>query len=132
AGSAMVDTPILTRSRHIHGIRQARLEVSEFGKAWQEGELPAPVAAVHLRAATVALESLIGAVSTEDVLDRVFSSFCVGKCGFSVSVGFARNCGDLTSACTNSPVSTLGAHCLLDHACADEVSAAIRHDIIAN
>lgn len=78
-GSAIVDTPILTRSRHIHGITQARLEVSDFGKAWREGALPAPVAAVHLRAAAVSLESLIGAVSTEDVLDRVFSSFCVGK-----------------------------------------------------
>jgi tRNA modification GTPase len=78
-GGAIVDTPILTRSRHIHGITQARAEVAEFGKAWNEGMLPAPVAAVHLRAAAVALESLIGAVSTEDVLDRVFSSFCVGK-----------------------------------------------------
>jgi tRNA modification GTPase len=78
-GGAIVDTPILTRSRHIHGIRQARFEVSEFGKAWKEGILPAPVAAVHLRAAANSLETLIGAVSTEDVLDRVFSSFCVGK-----------------------------------------------------
>lgn len=78
-GNVVVDTPILTRSRHIHGITQARSEIAEFAKAWQENELPAPVAAVHLRAATVALESLIGAVSTEDVLDRVFSSFCVGK-----------------------------------------------------
>jgi tRNA modification GTPase len=34
---------------------------------------------VHLRAATHALEALIGAVDVEDVLDRVFSSFCVGK-----------------------------------------------------
>jgi tRNA modification GTPase len=41
--------------------------------------LPAPVAAVHLRAAATALEALIGAVSTEDVLERVFSTFCVGK-----------------------------------------------------
>ena len=79
AGSMIVDTPILTRSRHIHGITQARSEVAAFGAAWKEGSLPAPVAAVHLRAAAVALESLIGAVSTEDVLDRVFSSFCVGK-----------------------------------------------------
>jgi tRNA modification GTPase TrmE len=78
-GGMIVDTPILTRSRHIHGITQARAEVSEFGKAWKEKALPAPVAAVHLRAAAVFLESLIGAVSTEDVLDRVFSSFCVGK-----------------------------------------------------
>jgi tRNA modification GTPase len=78
-GRVVVDTPILTRSRHIHGITQARAEVAAFGEVWDKGELPAPVAAVHLRAAAVALESLIGAVSTEDVLDRVFSSFCVGK-----------------------------------------------------
>ena len=78
-GQAVVDTPVLTRSRHIHGITQARSEVAAFGNAWREGLLPAPVAAVHLRSAAVALESLIGAVSTEDVLDRVFSSFCVGK-----------------------------------------------------
>jgi len=78
-GCVAVDTPVLTRSRHIHGITQARAEVAAFAVAWEEAMLPAPVAAVHLRAAAVALESLIGAVSTEDVLDRVFSSFCVGK-----------------------------------------------------
>ena len=78
-GGVVIDTPILTRSRHIHGITQARSEIGAFAAEWEKGELPAPVAAVHLRAATVALESLIGAVSTEDVLDRVFSSFCVGK-----------------------------------------------------
>jgi tRNA modification GTPase len=78
-GSVVADMPILTRSRHIHGIRQAREEISAFGKAWRDNTLPAPVAAVHLRTATTALESLIGAVSTDDVLDRVFSSFCVGK-----------------------------------------------------
>jgi tRNA modification GTPase len=78
-GSLPVDMPILTRSRHIHGITQARSEIAAFGEAWTETRLPAPVAAVYLRSAAVALESLIGAVSTEDVLDRVFSSFCVGK-----------------------------------------------------
>ena len=79
SGSAVTDMPILTRSRHIHGIRQAREELGAFSAAWKENRLPAPVAAVHLRSATTALESLIGAVSTDDVLDRVFSSFCVGK-----------------------------------------------------
>jgi tRNA U34 5-carboxymethylaminomethyl modifying GTPase MnmE/TrmE len=37
------------------------------------------VAAVHLRAAVTALESVIGAVDVEDVLARVFGEFCVGK-----------------------------------------------------
>jgi tRNA modification GTPase len=37
------------------------------------------VAAVHLRAAVLALEELIGSVDVEDVLERVFRTFCVGK-----------------------------------------------------
>jgi tRNA modification GTPase len=78
-GSAIVEAPILMRTRHIHAIKQAREELLQFSTVWREEHLPAPVAAVHLQSATVALESLIGAVSTDDVLDRVFSSFCVGK-----------------------------------------------------
>jgi tRNA modification GTPase len=34
---------------------------------------------VHLRSAAHALEELIGAVDVEEVLGRVFSTFCVGK-----------------------------------------------------
>lgn len=72
-------TPLLTRERHRRAVAEARSELAAFQDAWTAGALPAPVAAVHLRAATGALESLIGAVEVDDVLDRVFSSFCVGK-----------------------------------------------------
>jgi tRNA modification GTPase len=41
--------------------------------------VPAVIAAVHLRAAVHALEEIIGAVDTEDILDRLFAEFCVGK-----------------------------------------------------
>lgn len=78
-GGIVMDMPILTRQRHIQGIRKAREEAAAFAEAWSEQKLPATVAAVHLRSAVAALESLIGGVTTEDVLDRVFSSFCVGK-----------------------------------------------------
>jgi tRNA modification GTPase len=78
-GSAIVEAPVLMRTRHIYAIEQAREELLRFSSTWLEEHLPAPVAAVHLQSATLALESLIGAVSTDDVLDRVFSSFCVGK-----------------------------------------------------
>jgi tRNA modification GTPase len=37
------------------------------------------LAAHHVREATDALDELLGAVDIEEVLDRVFSSFCVGK-----------------------------------------------------
>jgi len=78
-GDLTPELPVLIRARHIEGIKTARMEVAEFKTAWMTELLPAPVAAVHLRTATIALETLIGAVSTEDVLERVFSSFCVGK-----------------------------------------------------
>lgn len=78
-GEVSVELPVLTRARHIQALEYARLEVSDFRAVWTTGMLPSTVAAVHLRSACVSLESLIGAVSTDDVLERVFSSFCVGK-----------------------------------------------------
>ncbi len=78
-GGVVAMYPALRRRRHISGIERARDEIARFSDAWADGALPAPVAAVHLRAAAISLEDLIGAVSTDDVLDRVFSSFCVGK-----------------------------------------------------
>ena len=73
------DAPVLTRVRHRRAVEDAMQELAAFQSGWSSGELPAPVAATHLRAAVVALEELIGVVDVEDVLDRVFSSFCVGK-----------------------------------------------------
>lgn len=78
-GESITEVPVLTRTRHIRAIREARNELMMFGRLWETANLPAPVAAVHLQTATAALEGLVGVVSTDDVLDRVFSSFCVGK-----------------------------------------------------
>ncbi len=73
------ETPVVTRARHEAGLRRAAEELGLFREAWAQGALPAPVAATHLRSAVTALEELIGAVDVEDVLERVFRSFCVGK-----------------------------------------------------
>lgn len=73
------ELPILTNARHRKAIEEAYAETRQFERAWSEEKLPATVAAVHLRTAVTALEELIGSVDIEDVLDRVFSSFCVGK-----------------------------------------------------
>ncbi len=78
-GDITPETPILTRAWHIHGIQRARDEVQQFRNIWEGDLFPASIAAVHLRSAAVALEGLIGAISADDVLNRVFSSFCVGK-----------------------------------------------------
>jgi tRNA modification GTPase len=78
-GESAPDLPILTRARHRQALTTALVEIRQFQQAWREEKLPAPVASVHLRAAVYVLEELIGAVDVDDVLDRVFSSFCVGK-----------------------------------------------------
>jgi tRNA modification GTPase len=73
------DAPVLTRTRHRERVKAARAELQAFDSAWTSGDVPAVVAAVHLRSATSALEELIGRVDVEAVLDEVFARFCVGK-----------------------------------------------------
>jgi tRNA modification GTPase len=73
------DTPIVTRARHRASLTAAAAELCQFQDAWAAGAVPAVIAAVHLRAAVHALEEIIGAVDTEDILDRLFAEFCVGK-----------------------------------------------------
>jgi tRNA modification GTPase len=72
------DAPLLTRERHARALRTARTEAATFLDA-MDGAVPMEFAATHLRAAVAALEELVGVVGVEDVLDRVFGSFCVGK-----------------------------------------------------
>lgn len=78
-GALSLDAPLVTRERHRAALLRAHIEISAFREAWEQRTLPAVVAAVHLREATRELEELIGSVDVEDVLDRVFRSFCVGK-----------------------------------------------------
>lgn len=78
-GEIVPELPILTRARHRHALTVACSEIEQFLRAWKEQNLPATIASIHLRTAVSALEELIGTVEVEDVLDRVFSSFCVGK-----------------------------------------------------
>jgi tRNA modification GTPase len=73
------DAPLLTRTRHLHAVTSAASELESFRSHWRDGKIPVTVAAIHVRAAVDALEELIGFVDVEHVLDRVFSSFCVGK-----------------------------------------------------
>jgi len=78
-GVIPVARPALTRARQRVAIERAMSELAAFQTHWAAASLPAPVAAVHIRAAVGALDELIGAVDTEDVLGRLFATFCIGK-----------------------------------------------------
>jgi len=66
--------PAATRLRHAGRLREARARVASAVNA-REVEL----AAEDVRLAARALEQVTGRVDPEDVLDRVFSTFCIGK-----------------------------------------------------
>jgi tRNA modification GTPase len=70
--------PVVTRARHRIALERALRELDGFAAARRDG-VDAAAAATHLRAAVAALDDLIGAVTPDDVLDRVFAAFCVGK-----------------------------------------------------
>ncbi len=70
--------PVVTRARHRVALERALAEVEAFHAARAQG-VDAAATATHLRAAVGALDDLIGVVTPDDVLDRVFASFCVGK-----------------------------------------------------
>jgi tRNA modification GTPase len=75
---ADADAPVLTRERQARGVKTALEEIEAFAREMREGMGP-EVAAARLRPAETALEELLGVITPEDVLDRVFADFCIGK-----------------------------------------------------
>ncbi|HEX4575680.1 MAG TPA: tRNA uridine-5-carboxymethylaminomethyl(34) synthesis GTPase MnmE [Gemmatimonadales bacterium] len=70
--------PVVTRARHRLALERALAETEAFHAARAAG-VDTAAAATHLRVAVGALDVLIGVVTPDDVLARVFASFCVGK-----------------------------------------------------
>jgi len=69
---------IITRQRHRVLLTQV---VSFLGQAKSELEcgIPEDLVSISLRAAYIALGEILGAEIGDDIVDRIFSEFCVGK-----------------------------------------------------
>lgn len=78
-GRHKAEEPVVTTARQHAALTRALKEMRSFERARSSTSIPTTIAAVHLREATSALEELIGAVDIEDVLTRLFSTFCIGK-----------------------------------------------------
>ncbi|MGR3290370.1 MAG: tRNA uridine-5-carboxymethylaminomethyl(34) synthesis GTPase MnmE [Paracoccaceae bacterium] len=68
-----------TRERHRIAIERAMLYLTVADTEVAHGQDRAEFAAEELRAAIRALDSLVGLVDVEHILDEIFSSFCIGK-----------------------------------------------------
>ncbi|HBT48155.1 MAG TPA: tRNA uridine-5-carboxymethylaminomethyl(34) synthesis GTPase MnmE [Peptococcaceae bacterium] len=72
------DEPLLLRERHREALEKAMVSLEEALRAWEEG-LPLDVVSIDLRGAWEALGEITGETAREDLLDRIFSEFCLGK-----------------------------------------------------
>ncbi|WP_417806315.1 tRNA uridine-5-carboxymethylaminomethyl(34) synthesis GTPase MnmE [Thioclava sp.] len=70
---------VMTRERHRRGIRVAFEALESARDEVLRGSERSELAAESLRQAVWALESLLGRVDVEHLLDEIFSSFCIGK-----------------------------------------------------
>lgn len=68
--------PAATRLRHAERLTEAR---AYLARALSDIGLEVELAAEDVRLAARALEKITGRVDPEDVLGRVFSTFCIGK-----------------------------------------------------
>lgn len=76
------EQPMVTRERHVSALDEAGLALAEAGALVDATACAEPnleIVGMILQGATASLEGLLGETSSEDVLDRVFERFCIGK-----------------------------------------------------
>ena len=69
---------LITNIRHKQLLDNASESLEQARETLERGE-PLEVTAFSLRECLDSLGEIIGAVTTEDILDRIFSEFCIGK-----------------------------------------------------
>jgi tRNA modification GTPase len=69
---------VMINSRHQDALNRARASTLRTLEALRAGET-LELAAMELRIATNAVGEIVGKTTTEDVLDMIFSQFCIGK-----------------------------------------------------
>ena len=72
------ESPIVTNARHQDALRRAQEALDDVITSL-ENEMPPDLVSVDLRISLDALGDIVGKTTTEDILDLIFSQFCVGK-----------------------------------------------------
>ncbi len=77
--SRALDVGIATRLRHGQAMQRAVQHLEQAQYLVSSGEEAADITAEEFRSAIRALDSLVGRIDVENVLDEIFASFCLGK-----------------------------------------------------
>lgn len=72
------DSVVITHARHRVALERAEASLQESLASIERGIEPEFVA-IDLRGAADALGEIVGAITSDEILDRIFSEFCIGK-----------------------------------------------------
>ena len=72
------DTTLVTNQRHVQALTDARTSLLRVREGLASG-LPTDLAAQDIREAIYHLGSIVGEISTDEVLGNIFRNFCIGK-----------------------------------------------------
>ena len=72
------DTTLVTNQRHIQALTDARTSLWRVSEGLNAG-LPTDLAAQDIREAIYHLGSIVGEISSDEVLGNIFRNFCIGK-----------------------------------------------------
>ena len=72
------DTTLVTNQRHVQALTDARTSLLRVRDGLASG-LPTDLAAQDIREAIYHLGSIVGEISTDEVLGNIFANFCIGK-----------------------------------------------------
>ena len=77
-GKSELPDEIVTKERHVLALQQASTGLFQALQSLESGN-PGEIIAMDLRVALDALAAIIGETTPDDVLDRIFKTFCIGK-----------------------------------------------------
>ena len=72
------DTTLVTNQRHVQALSDTRTSLLRVQEGLASG-LPTDLAAQDIREAIYHLGSIVGEISTDEVLGNIFRNFCIGK-----------------------------------------------------
>jgi tRNA modification GTPase len=77
-GKVMTENTIITNARHYHALKEVEKSLLDIEQGL-ENKLPGDLLALDIRRCLHYLGEITGEVSNDDMLDYIFSKFCIGK-----------------------------------------------------
>lgn len=78
AGQVKTEDTIVTNARHYHALKEAATSLADI-TAGLDNQLPGDLLALDIRRCLHYLGEITGEINNEDILDQIFSKFCIGK-----------------------------------------------------